>query len=133
MDDKAMVALVERLRAVYDGDDPKADIGIYPAAVKGFDDERDYEQRDGFKNGWNAAVMEYGRAIDSVISEAATLIEQQAAELEQCRKDAERYRFVRSGEYSLPDEGTWRTEKGALLLGGDLDMAVDRTMSGETE
>ena len=65
--------------------------------------------------------------------QCATLIEQQAAELEQCRKDAERYRFVRSGEYSLPDEGTWRTEKGALLLGGDLDMAVDRTMSGETE
>lgn len=48
------------LRKVIDTDH---DMGIYPKAVKGYGDERDYEQRDGFKNGWNAAVMEYGRAL----------------------------------------------------------------------
>lgn len=37
--------------------------GMYPAAVSGYNDERDYEQRDGYKNGWNACVMEYGTAI----------------------------------------------------------------------
>lgn len=37
------------------------DFGIYPKAVKGYGDERDYEQRDGFKNGWNACIMEYGK------------------------------------------------------------------------
>ena len=46
------------------------DFGIYPQAVKGYGDERDYEQRDGFKNGWNAAVMEYGRKISAIVDEA---------------------------------------------------------------
>lgn len=38
-------------------DDP-LEMGIYPLAVRGYNDERDYEQRDGFKNGWNAACWE---------------------------------------------------------------------------
>lgn len=41
--------------------------GIYPQAVKGHGDERDYEQRDGFKNGWNAAVREYVRRVEDVL------------------------------------------------------------------
>lgn len=39
------------------------DMGMYPAAVQGCNDERDYKQRDGFKNGWNACVMELGSKI----------------------------------------------------------------------
>ena len=31
------------------------DIGIYPAAVKGYGEEADYEQRDGYKNGIKTA------------------------------------------------------------------------------
>lgn len=50
-------ALVEEVRNIGN------DMGIYPQAVKGYNDERDYEQRDGYKNGWNAAILEYGQAI----------------------------------------------------------------------
>lgn len=48
-----------------------SDMGIYPQAVSGYNDERDYKQRDGFKNGWNAAVMEYGNALSDAASRAA--------------------------------------------------------------
>jgi len=44
-----------------------SDFGIYPQAVKGYNDERDYEQRDGFKNGWNKCVMEYRGKVDEVV------------------------------------------------------------------
>lgn len=50
--------------------DVDSDIGMYPGAVKGFNDERDYEQRDGFKNGWNAAVIAHGAAFDKVVEQA---------------------------------------------------------------
>lgn len=39
--------------------DGLCDMGIYPAAVSGYNDERDYKERDGYKNGWNAAVKEF--------------------------------------------------------------------------
>jgi hypothetical protein len=45
-------------------------IGVYPAAVKAQNEEQSYEQRDGFKNGWNACIMEYGAKIDYVLDEA---------------------------------------------------------------
>lgn len=34
------------------------DMGIYPKAVQSQDKEQSYQERDGFKNGWNACVME---------------------------------------------------------------------------
>ncbi len=46
------------------------DFGIYPAAIKRFGDERAYEQRTGFQNGWNAAIMEYGKAFGAAVSRA---------------------------------------------------------------
>jgi hypothetical protein len=52
--------LVEEIRNV------DTDMGIYPQAVKGYNDERDYTQRDGFKNGWNAAIINYGCAINKI-------------------------------------------------------------------
>lgn len=61
-DDK-MTALLQQI-------EHGTDMGIYPAAVKCYNDERDYEQRDGFKNGWNACVIEYGRAIDAAVERA---------------------------------------------------------------
>jgi len=48
-----------------------SDMGIYPQSVKGYNDERDYTQRDGFKNGWNAAVIEYGSALAEAAGRAA--------------------------------------------------------------
>jgi len=56
--------LIQELEAV------SSDMGIYPQAMKGFGDERDYEQRDGYKNGWNACVMEYGQKISEVLRKA---------------------------------------------------------------
>lgn len=50
--------------------DVGSDIGLYPAALKGMNDERDYAQRDGYKNGFNAGVMEYGGAVEKVIEQA---------------------------------------------------------------
>lgn len=47
------------------------DIGIYPAAVRGLGEEKDYEQRDGFKNGWNAALIEHGQAFNAIVEKAA--------------------------------------------------------------
>ncbi len=61
---EAYEKLVQELLAV------SSDMGIYPAAVKGLGDERDYEQRDGYKNGWNACVMEYGQKISDVLRKA---------------------------------------------------------------
>lgn len=45
-------------------------MGIYPAAMKGCGEEHDYEQRDGYKNGWNACVMEYGSKISAAVYSA---------------------------------------------------------------
>lgn len=44
-------------------------VGIYPAAVSGCNDERDYTQRDGFKNGWNAASKELGTLACKLVKE----------------------------------------------------------------
>lgn len=44
-----------------------SNMGLYPAALKGHSEEKDYEQRDGFKNGWNACVCEYGRKLNHAI------------------------------------------------------------------
>lgn len=41
--------------------------GIYPEAVKSYDKEKCYKERDGWKNGWNAAVMEYGSKIRGIL------------------------------------------------------------------
>src|SRR3990172_3779658 len=45
-------------------------IGIYPAAIEGMGKEKDYKERDGFKNGWNTCVTEYGRAYRAAIDKA---------------------------------------------------------------
>ncbi len=50
--------------------DVDSDIGIYPRAIQGQGEEC-YEQRDGYKNGWNACLMEYGQAFDKVIEDAS--------------------------------------------------------------
>lgn len=65
-----MTDIVERLRGAIEDD-----IGTYPAAVKGFNDERDYEQRDGFKSGWNAANLELDKLHQRLHIEAAAEIE----------------------------------------------------------
>jgi len=64
MSDSKFEALVLALRNV------DSDMGMYPAAVSGCNDERDYKQRDGYKNGWNAAVIEYTTACEKVIEQA---------------------------------------------------------------
>jgi hypothetical protein len=56
---------------IHEIDGVSEDMGVYPAAIKGYNDERDYEQRDGFKNGWNAAVMEYGQKFGEAVSRAS--------------------------------------------------------------
>jgi hypothetical protein len=56
--------LVEALRSI------QVNMGIYPAAVQGCG-EHDYEQRDGYKNGWNACIMEYGVKLDKAIFDAS--------------------------------------------------------------
>ena len=68
----ALEAEVERLREALrqicgcDEDCTEADMDIYPAEIKGYNDERDYEQRDGFKNGWNAAVIEFCTKVSGI-------------------------------------------------------------------
>lgn len=72
----ALRARVEELeRAIRQMLDVDSEMGIYPAAVSGYNDERDYAQRDGFKNGWNAAVMNYGEAMSKIAT--ATLAQQE--------------------------------------------------------
>jgi hypothetical protein len=58
--------LLVNLRSIPDN------MGVYPAAVKGRSAETSYEQRDGFKNGWNACIMEYGAKLDYAIDNACT-------------------------------------------------------------
>ncbi len=65
MTDEKFDGLVRALRGVGE------DIGIYPKAISGYNDERDYKERDGFKNGWNAAVMEYGMEITKAVERAS--------------------------------------------------------------
>jgi hypothetical protein len=67
MSDHKFDALVKALESVGD------DIGIYPQAVRGYNDERDYEQRDGYKNGWNAAIIEYGQAFRKAVVAASDM------------------------------------------------------------
>lgn len=64
-DDTKFQSLVHALRNV------DADLGMYPQAVRGYGDERDYEQRDGYKNGWNAAIMAHGAAFDAIVERAS--------------------------------------------------------------
>lgn len=63
-------AEVERLKLallkIIEVDD---DMGIYPAAVKGFNDERGYEQRNGYMNGWNAAVTEFTGKVATIVDD----------------------------------------------------------------
>jgi hypothetical protein len=47
------------------------DMGIYPQAMSGMGAEKDYKERDGYKNGWNAAVMEYGKKLGEAAYRAA--------------------------------------------------------------
>lgn len=47
-----------------------SNMGIYPQAIKGMGEEKDYEQRDGYKNGWNAAVLNYGQSLSKAVFEA---------------------------------------------------------------
>lgn len=56
---------------VHEMQNVSGEMGIYPRAVKGYGDERDYTERDGFKNGWNAAVIEYGTALAEAAARAA--------------------------------------------------------------
>jgi hypothetical protein len=43
------------------------DMGMYPAAIVSLDKEIAYEQRDGFKNGWNAACMEFVNKATAIV------------------------------------------------------------------
>lgn len=79
-------------------------MGIYPRAVSGYNDERDYEQRDGYKNGWNAAVMEYGKEIDSAIDRARSEIDD---DLLLFSADDETFRKNPDGSYSVFLNDTW--------------------------
>jgi hypothetical protein len=47
-----------------------SNIKIYPAAVRGMGEESDYKQRDGFKNGWNAAILNYGEKFAEIVHDA---------------------------------------------------------------
>jgi hypothetical protein len=55
-------SLVSELKAI--------SLGLYPAAVSWYNDERDYTQRDGFKDGWNAAIMEHARQFSAAVDRA---------------------------------------------------------------
>ena len=65
------------LEAVEKAVDASTDIGVYPLAVKGYNDERDYEQRDGYKNGWNAAVQEIVSSMYGVLEGALSKLPQE--------------------------------------------------------
>ena len=57
--------LIAEIRAI------DTNMGVYPAAIQGQGAEC-YKQRDGFKNGWNACVMEYGVKVSEAIERADT-------------------------------------------------------------
>jgi hypothetical protein len=79
-----------------------ADIGVYPAAVTGYNDQRDYAERDAYKNGWNAAVMEYGAALRNEVSAAVDAGE--IPELWTATQEVAFWRaFAARGENTLPD------------------------------
>jgi hypothetical protein len=56
-------------------EDIDSSFGIYPAAVQGYNDERDYEHRDGFKNGWNAAITQYGQKFREIVYRAEECVQ----------------------------------------------------------
>lgn len=94
-----MSDIVERLRGGVD-----ADIGVYPQAVSGYNDERDYEQRDGFKNGWNAAVLQIEGAYEVLLGDAATEIENLRRELDMTENQVRNHkgeaaRLARENDY----------------------------------
>ena len=66
--------LREALQQVMEVDN---DMGIYPAAVQGYNDERDYTQRDGYMNGWNACAMEFTQKVYAIAYDALEPKEQQ--------------------------------------------------------
>jgi len=74
-----------------------SDMGIYPAAVEGYNKEQNYKERDGFKNGWNAAVCEYGIKFKEIIWE------------EEGKLTSNEALFSSAGEYCFDrnDDGTW--------------------------
>jgi len=49
--------------------DIPGNMGIYPQACISHDKEESYEQRDGWKNGWNACVTEYGKRFSEVLQQ----------------------------------------------------------------
>lgn len=54
-------------RIIQELQDVPSNLGVYPKAVHGMNKEESYEERDGFKNGWNACVSDYGKRITSIL------------------------------------------------------------------
>jgi hypothetical protein len=50
--DNKYKALIHELEGICDT------VSIWPAAIRGCGPDKDYEERDGYKNGWNAAVSD---------------------------------------------------------------------------
>lgn len=72
------------------------DMGVYPAAIQGMGKEKDYKERDGYKNGWNAAVKE-------ITDKQCEMIEQFAKEI-----DTNIVMLVASGEGYLASDGIFQ-------------------------
>lgn len=79
-----------------------SEMGIYPQAIKGHGDERDYTERDGYKNGWNAAVMEYGTALAEAAARAASSADEDLLLL----LDAD-VGWITDGKFRLNMNDTW--------------------------
>jgi hypothetical protein len=79
------------------------DLGIYPQAVKGLGEEKDYTQRDGFKNGWNACVMQFKTAVKKSLD----LYSQPWAKSEQFFASLDGYFDYSGGKWWVELGDTW--------------------------
>jgi len=61
---KTIDQILLELRSISDN------MGVYPASMRGFGEETDYEQRDGYKNGWNACYSDFFERVDKILDSA---------------------------------------------------------------
>lgn len=89
-------ALLHEIEAIED------DIGTYPNAMQGYNDEGDCAQREGIKKGWNAAIEEYGNKIAEAAERAAEGVDEDIAMLLAANAGS-----LCDGKFSINMNDTW--------------------------
>lgn len=77
-------------------------------------------------------AAELAEAVDDSVR-LATQVDKLEAQLAEARRDAERYRWLRDGEFTHEwERDNLKTKNGWLLIGDELDAAIDAAIAADS-